>query len=577
INKNGGIYAGLDRIEARARIIEDLDKLSLLVKIEEIKHNVGKCYRCKNTIEPLTSSQWFVKMEELAKPAIDVVKKGEINFVPERFSKTYLNWMENVHDWCISRQLWWGHRIPAFYCDDCDTMTVSKKDIKVCPHCGSKKIHQDEDVLDTWFSSALWPFSTLGFPDKTEDLKYFYPTSVLVTGYDIIFFWVARMIFSGLHHMKEIPFKTVFLHGIVRDDQGRKMSKSLGNGIDPLEIIDEYGADALRFTLATGNSPGNDMRFYKERVEASGNFANKLWNAARFTLMNVTIDKITIPNISELHIEDRWILSKLNTLILEYTENLDKYEIGIAAAKLYDFTWEIFCDWYIELLKPRLYNKEDIKSNISAQNTICYVLMNILKLLHPIMPFITEEIWQCLPVITESIMISKFPTYNKEYYSKEIEIDMERVMGAIRNIRAIRTQMNVLPSKKTKLFIETSHRKLFNDVAPFFEKLAFASETSISESFLIKNAVTVICDGAKIFIPLEELVDVKEEIARLTLEVAKFDSEILRIEKKLSNEGFISKAPANVIDEEKAKLEKYTQMKNDSVTALNKYNKLQSN
>ncbi|MBO5955878.1 MAG: valine--tRNA ligase, partial [Clostridia bacterium] len=559
INAFGGKYQGMDRYEARKAMIEDLDALGLLVKIEEHSHNVGQCYRCGTTVEPITSNQWFVKMGPLAEPAVEVVKNGDVAFIPERFSKTYMNWMENVHDWCISRQLWWGHRIPAFYCQDCGEMTVSKTDIDTCPKCGGK-VKQEDDVLDTWFSSALWPFSTLGWPDKTEDLDYFYPTSVLVTGYDIIFFWVARMIFSGLEHMNKEPFKHVYIHGLVRDSQGRKMSKSLGNGIDPLEIVEQYGADALRFTLATGNSPGNDMRFYMERVEASRNFANKIWNASRFVMMNLSINKNELPDLSKLHIEDKWILHKYNELVREVTENLDKYELGIAVQKLYDFIWDEFCDWYIELVKPRFQETGD--SNETAQKVLTYVLSNTLKLLHPFMPFITEEIWQALPHDGESIMISEWPKYNEALVNTAAEQDMTVIMEAIKGVRNVKNEMNVPPSKKVKLFVVTEEADLFKQATAFLEKLASASEVDIraQKDGIPENVVSVVNPKAEILLPLDELVDKEKEIERLTKEKAKLEGEIKRVEGKLSNKGFTDKAPASVVEEERQKGEKYKAM-----------------
>ena len=559
INAYGGKYQGMDRYEARKAMIADLDELGLLVKIEEHTHNVGQCYRCGTTVEPITSNQWFVKMEPLAKPAVEVVKKGDVSFIPERFSKTYMNWMENVHDWCISRQLWWGHRISAFYCQDCGEMTVSKTDIDTCPKCGGA-VKQEDDVLDTWFSSALWPFSTLGWPEKTEDLDYFYPTSVLVTGYDIIFFWVARMIFSGLEHIGKEPFKHVYIHGLVRDSQGRKMSKSLGNGIDPLEIVEQYGADALRFTLATGNSPGNDMRFYMERVEASRNFANKIWNASRFVMMNLSIDKNELPDLSKLHIEDKWILHKYNELVREVTENLDKYELGIAVQKLYDFIWDEFCDWYIELVKPRFSETGD--SNETAQKVLTYVLSNTLKLLHPFMPFITEEIWQALPHEGESIMISEWPKYNEALVNVEAEQDMTVIMEAIKGVRNVKNEMNVPPSKKVKLFVVTEAEGLFTQATAFLEKLASASEVDIRahKAGIPENVVSVVNPKAEILLPLDELVDKEKEIERLTKEKAKLEGEIKRVEGKLSNKGFTDKAPAAVVEEERQKGEKYKAM-----------------
>ncbi len=571
INSYGGKYEGMDRYEARREMVKDLDELGLLVKIEEHSHNVGQCYRCGTTVEPLTSNQWFVKMQPLAERAIEVVKNGETSFIPDRFSKTYMNWMENVHDWCISRQLWWGHRIPAFYCTDCGEMTVSKTDIDKCPKCGGK-VKQEDDVLDTWFSSALWPFSTLGWPDKTADLEYFYPTSVLVTGYDIIFFWVARMIFSGLEHMDQVPFKHVYIHGLVRDSQGRKMSKSLGNGIDPLEIVDKYGADALRFTLATGNSPGNDMRFYIERVEASRNFANKIWNASRFVMMNLSIEKCELPEKDKLHIEDRWILHRYNELVREVTENLEKYELGIAVQKLYDFIWDEFCDWYIEFVKPRFFAEGD--SNQTAQKVLTYVLSNTLKLLHPFMPFITEEIWQALPHDGESIMISDWPKASSKLCDAKAEAEMISIMDAIKGIRNVRNEMNVPPSKKVKLFVVTKEKALFEQVGVFFEKLASASEIEICEdkTGLPENTVSVVTANAEILLPMDELVDREKEIERLTKEKIKLEGEIKRVEGKLSNKGFTDKAPASVVEEERLKGEKYKAMLDKVLESLEKMN-----
>ncbi len=559
VSKEGGVYAGLDRYEARKKIVEDLEAQGYLVEIEEHSHNVGQCYRCGTTVEPITSKQWFVKMEPLAKDAIRVVEDREVEFIPDRFSKTYMHWMENVKDWCISRQLWWGHRIPAFYCLDCGETTVSKEDITVCPKCGGK-VKQDEDVLDTWFSSALWPFSTLGWPEKTADLDYFYPTSVLVTGYDIIFFWVARMIVSGLEHLNEAPFKHIYIHGLVRDSQGRKMSKPLGNGIDPLEIVEKYGADALRFTLATGNSPGNDMRFYIERVEASRNFANKIWNASRFVLMNLDIEKNELPELDKLSIEDKWILSKYNTLVKEVTDNLEKYELGIAVSKLYDFIWDEFCDWYIELVKPRFFEKGE--SNQTAQMVLTYVLSNTLKLLHPFMPFITEEIWQALPHDGESIMVSDFPVYDEKLDFLEAEKEMTLIMEAIKGVRNVRNEMNVPPSKKTKLYIVTENEKVFSLGKVFFEKLASASEAVIQKdkAGIPENAVSVVTEGAELYLPVDELVDKEKELERLTKEKEKLEGEIKRVEGKLSNKGFTDKAPAKVVEEERQKGEKYKEM-----------------
>ncbi len=569
INHFGGKYEGMDRYEARRAIVEDLDKEGLLVKVAPHTHNVGCCYRCGTTVEPITSKQWFVKMQPLAEPAAKAVEDGETRFIPERFTKTYMHWMENVHDWCISRQLWWGHRIPAFYCEKCGKTTVSKEDITVCPHCGGS-VKQDEDVLDTWFSSALWPFSTLGWPDKTKELEHFYPTSVLVTGYDIIFFWVARMIFSGIEHTGEVPFKDVYIHGLVRDSQGRKMSKSLGNGIDPLEIIDEYGADALRFTLATGNSPGNDMRFYIERVESSRNFANKIWNASRFVLMNLSIDECELPSLDKPEISDRWILSRYNDLVREVTENLDKYELGIAVSKLYDFIWDSFCDWYIELVKPRFF--EEGESNITAQRVLVYVLSNTLKLLHPFMPFITEEIWQALPHDGESIMITDFPVYNSEFKNETAENEMQKIMDAIKGIRNIRNEMNVPPSKKAALYIVTDEADTFGKGDMFFKKLASASEVFVvgDKNGLPENSVSVVVPGAEIILPLDELVDKEKELERLNKEKKRLESEIKRVEGKLSNKGFTDKAPAKVVEEERKKGDKYSEMLKTVLESLEK-------
>ena len=560
MNEYAGKYCGMDRYECRKAMVSDLEEMGLLVKVEDHSHNVGVCYRCGTSVEPIISKQWFVKMKPLAEPAIEAVKNGDTKFVPERFSKTYMNWMENVLDWCISRQLWWGHRIPAFYCDDCGKTTVSKEDITVCPHCGGK-VHQDENVLDTWFSSALWPFSTLGWPEKTPELDYFYPTSVLVTGYDIIFFWVSRMIFSALEHTGQVPFKHVFIHGLVRDAQGRKMSKSLGNGIDPLEIIDKYGADALRFTLATGNAPGNDMRFYIERVEASRNFANKIWNASRFALMNLDINENKLPDKSELQLEDKWILSKYNTLCREVTENLDKFELGVAVSKLYDFIWDNLCDWYIELIKPRLFDNENPTAK-TAQYVLTYVLSGTMKLLHPFMPFITEEIWQHLPHDGESIVISDYPKYSDSLSFPDDEKKMELIMNTVSAIRLRRNEMNVPPSKKAKLIIVTEKDDIFAQGKAFYEKLASASETVIqnSKNNIPENAVNIVVDSAEIYIPMGELIDKDKELKRLFDEKKRLESEIDRVNKKLSNSGFVAKAPKNVIDEEKAKGEKYSKM-----------------
>ena len=541
-------------------MIKDLDEMGLLVKVEDHSHNVGQCYRCGTTVEPIISKQWFVKMNSLAQPAIDAVKKKDTEFVPEHFEKVYFHWLENIRDWCISRQLWWGHRIPAFYCDDCGEMVVTKEDGAVCSKCG-KPMRQDPDTLDTWFSSALWPFSTLGWPDKTEDLSYFYPTSVLVTGYDIIPFWVMRMMFSGIEHTGEVPFKYVFIHGLVRDAQGRKMSKSLGNGVDPLEVIDEFGADALRFTLATGNSPGNDMRFSTERVTASRNFANKIWNASRFVQMNLTIYELCVPAASELALEDKWILDKLNRLVSEVTENLDKFELGVAVAKLYDFIWDEFCDWYIELVKPRLYDTEN-PTNKTAQQVLSYVLSNTLKLLHPFMPFITEEIWLSLPHEGESIVIANWPIADDTLSFPAEAAQMEMMKGALKAVRNKRAEMNIPPSKKAAMFIVTDHTELFQNGAVFFQKLASASDVTVlkDKSTVGENTVAVIVDGAQIYIPLGELVDFEKELKRLEEEKKHLLGEIKRVEGKLSNKGFVDKAPARVVEEEKAKGEKYREM-----------------
>ena len=576
MNAYAGKYEGMDRYECRKALVADLETMGYLIKTVPHAHNVGSCYRCKTTVEPLTSNQWFVKMEPLAKPALEVVRDGRVKFEPERFSKTYVNWMENVHDWCISRQLWWGHRIPAFYCDSCGEMTVSKTDITVCPKCGGA-VRQENDVLDTWFSSALWPFSTLGWPDETAELKKYYPTSVLVTGYDIIFFWVARMIFSGLEHMGEEPFHTVFIHGLVRDAQGRKMSKSLGNGIDPLEIIDKYGADALRYALATGNSPGNDMRFSDEKIEAARNFANKLWNASRFVRMNLTIDEVKLPEASALAKEDKWILNEFNKLVKSVTSALDKFEVGVALSSVYDFTWDVFCDWYIELTKSRL-SEKDTEGNVTAQNVLAYVLTGTLKLLHPFMPFITEEIYQSLPHEDESIMISAYPAFDDALCFEADAEAMSKVIAAIKAIRARRNEMNIVPSRKAKVYIATKHTDAFNEkTAVFFGRLASASEVEITdrpETFegvvSADNAVQIITDSATIFLPLADLVDTEKEIARLEGEQKKLNGEIERLEKKLSNEGFVAKAPAAVVDAERAKLAKYRENLEGVLTALAK-------
>lgn len=569
INSYGGKYEGLDRYEARKQMVDDLKEQGYLVKVVPHKHNVGQCYRCSTTVEPITSKQWFVKMKPLAEKAIKVVEDGTVKFVPDRFSKTYLNWMENVHDWCISRQLWWGHRIPAYYCTKCNETIVCKEEVTKCPHCGAD-VKQDPDVLDTWFSSALWPFSTLGWPEKTKDLDYFFPTSVLVTGYDIIFFWVARMIFSSLEHTGKEPFKHVLIHGLVRDSQGRKMSKSLGNGIDPIEIIDQYGADALRFTLATGNSPGNDMRFYEKKVESSRNFANKIWNASRFLLMNMDIDEIKLPSEDKLRTEDKWILSAFNSVCKEVNENIDKFELGVAVNKIYDFIWDNYCDWYIELVKPRLYAKDG--SETEAQQVLCYVLVNSLKLLHPFMPFVTEEIFSYLPTGEESIMISRYPEYDEKLCYPDDEKKMQIIMEAIKGIRNVRSLMNVVPSKKAKVIIVTSNKDVFASSDQFFEKLAGASDVVIQsdKSGIDDNAVTTVVEGAEIFIPFDELVDRQKELERLTSEKKNLEAEIKRVEGKLSNAGFVAKAPQKVVDEERAKGEKYTQMLEKVIESIEK-------
>lgn len=560
VNENGGKYQGLDRYECRKAVLRDLEEGGYLVKTEDHEHNVGTCYRCGTTVEPMTSAQWFVKMAPLAKPAMDVVHDGRVKFVPGRFANTYLRWMENVHDWCISRQLWWGHRIPAYYCEDCGEMTVAKEDVTVCPKCGGTHIHQEEDVLDTWFSSALWPFSTLGWPEKTRELDYFYPTSVLVTGYDIIFFWVARMIFSGMEQMHEEPFKTVYIHGLVRDAQGRKMSKSLGNGIDPLEIIEQYGADALRFTLVTGNSPGNDMRFSTEKVEASRNFANKIWNASRFIQMNLTIDNAELP--ADLALEDKWILHKYNELVKAVTENIDKYELGIAVQKLYDFIWDNFCDWYIEIVKPRLQNHDDVAANERAQKVLCYVLRGTMQLLHPFMPFITESIWQALPHEGPSIMVSKWPEYQTELcFAAEAE-QVETMMDTIRAIRARRAEMNVPPSKRAQVILLTDERAAYEAGILFFSKLAYASEVTFADA-MPENAdsmVSVVTKGATAYMPMGELIDFEKERERLNKEKAKVQKDLDFVNKKLNNPGFVAKAPAAVVEQEREKVAKLEEL-----------------
>lgn len=550
-------YAGMDRYEARKAIVEDLQAEGALVEIEDYSHNVGTCYRCGTTVEPRVSKQWFVKMEPLAKPAVEVVRNGEVKFVPERFDKTYFHWMENIKDWCISRQLWWGHRIPAYYCDDCGEVMVSAQEVHTCSKCGSNHVHQDPDTLDTWFSSALWPFSTLGYPDDTKELEYFYPTDTLVTGYDIIFFWVARMIFSGVEHMGQVPFHTVLIHGLVRDAQGRKMSKSLGNGIDPLLVIDQYGADALRFTLATGNAPGNDMRFSDEKVKASRNFANKLWNAARFVLMYLGND-YSYPGLpKDLAIEDKWILSKVNTLAKEVTVNLERFELGIAVAKLYDFIWDVFCDWYIEIAKIRLQSGEGADT---AKAVLVYVLTDILKLLHPFMPFITEEIYQAIPHDTESIMISKWPEYDPTLSFADEEAQMEKIMDAIRAIRNRRAEMNIPPSKKSKVYVETAFSDVFAVGSEFIKRLAYASDVEIADGFGdLGNTVTIVTNDAKIYIPLGDLVDFEAEAKRLQKELAAAEEKLAFINKKLDNPGFVNKAPEKVVQQNRDEAAKLTE------------------
>ena len=558
INENGGKYNGMDRYECRKALVKDLEEQGYLVKTEPYSHNVGTCYRCHNDVEPLISAQWFVKMKPLAEEAIRVVKDGTIKFVPERFSKTYLNWMENVHDWCISRQLWWGHQIPAWYCDECGHINVSREDPTKCEKCGCTHLTRDEDVLDTWFSSGLWPFSTLGWPDlDSEDLKYWYPTTDMVTGYDIIFFWVARMVVSGMEQMKKEPFKTVFIHGLVRDDKGRKMSKSLGNGIDPLEMAEKYGADALRFNLITGNSPGNDMRFYVEKCEAMRNFANKIWNASRYVLMNLTVEETGLPDAADLEIEDKWVLTKLNTLIKEVTENMDAYELGVASAKVYDFIWDTYCDWYIELTKARLYGENE-KSKLAAQKVLVYVLDQFLRLLHPFMPFITEEIWQAIPHEGKFLMLADWPKYDEILNFGAEAAHMESVMNAIRSIRNRRAEMNVPPSKKSTLYVVSDKGEIFRQGEGFICRLAYADKVIICETDPEghENMVCVVTNDAKLYIPLEELIDFEKELARLEKEKANCLKQIAMFEGKLSNEAFVSRAPEKVVAEQREKLEK---------------------
>ena len=577
INENGGKYNGMDRYECRKAIVKDLEEQGYLIKTEPYSHNVGTCYRCHNDVEPLISAQWFVKMEPLAKEAIRVVNDGTIKFVPERFTKTYINWMENVHDWCISRQLWWGHQIPAWYCDECGHINVKREDPTECEKCGCKHLTREEDVLDTWFSSALWPFSTMGWPDKdAADLNYWYPTSVMVTGYDIIFFWVARMIFSGMEQMKKEPFKTVFIHGLVRDDKGRKMSKSLGNGIDPLEMAEKYGADALRFNLITGNSPGNDTRFYVEKCEAMRNFANKIWNASRFVMMNLTIDRVELPE--QLELEDKWVLSKLNTLVKEVTDNMDAFEIGVASAKVYDFIWDTYCDWFIELCKARL-TGEDERSKVNAQNVLCYVLIETLKLLHPFMPFITEEIYQALPHTAEDkgefIMLQKWPEYRAELSFPQEEEAMGLIIDAITAIRARRNEMNVAPSKKVHYTIATAHAETFARGIPFFKRLASASDVTVADANIPTpdGSIEVVTHAARVLMPLAELVDFEKELARIAKEKANAEKQLAGIENKLSNQGFIAKAPEAVVNgarEDAAKLRALIEKLDASAAAMKK-------
>ncbi len=565
INENGGKYKGLNRNEARKKIVEDLKQEDYLLKIEDHEHSVGHCERCGTTIEPIISKQWFVKMEPLAKPALEAYNNGELNFIPKRFGKIYSHWLENIRDWCISRQLWWGHRLPAYYCEDCNEVIVSKEEPKKCTKCNSSNVYQDTDTLDTWFSSALWPFSTLGWPEETEEYEYFYPTNALVTGYDIIFFWVARMVFSAIEQTDKLPFKDVFLTGLILDEQGIKMSKSLGNGIDPLEVIDEYGADALRFTLITGNTPGNDIRFSIDKVEASRNFANKLWNATRFVMMNLD-EKVVKEDLSldDLEEEDKWILSRMNTVIKEVTDNLNKYEIGIAAQKIYDFIWEEYCDWYIEIVKPRLYDEKS-KTNEVAQKILLLVLKNILKLLHPFMPFITEEIWNHLPHIEEKLIVSDWPVYDERYSFEEAERRLKYIMEAIKGIRNARAEMNVKPSKKSKVIFVTEDESVVEILdygKRYFMNLAYAEEIDIrnNNKGLGEDNIGIVVEKAEIYLPLEDLIDFEKEIERLEREKEKLESELKRVEGKLSNENFVNKAPKNIVDKEKAKKLKYDDM-----------------
>lgn len=565
-----GKYAGMDLYECRKAIVKDLEEGGYLVKVEPMKHNVGSCYRCHTTVEPRVSKQWFVKMEPLAKPAIDIVRDGTVKFIPDRMSKVYFNWMDNIKDWCISRQLWWGHRIPAWYCPDCGELIVTREDPDACPKCGCQNLSQDPDTLDTWFSSALWPFSTLGWPDKTPEIEHYYPTNTLVTGYDIIFFWVARMIFSACEYTGEQPFDTVLIHGLVRDAQGRKMSKSLGNGIDPLEIIDKYGADALRFALATGNSPGNDMRFSDEKVEASRNFANKIWNAARFILMNLDENEPAPHLPDELALEDKWILSQYNTVVKEVTDNLEKFELGMAVQKLYDFIWDVFCDWYIELAKIRL--QQGGEAAKPARAVLVYVMSNTLKLLHPFMPFITEEIWQTLPHNGEAILVSPWPVYDAALAFSQEEAKMERIMRAIRAVRNRRSEMNVPPSKKAHVYIETADEETFRGAALFFQRLAYASDVTVGTSFEIPGSVLIVADSARLYIPMGELVDLEAEKTRLHKELENTQKQLAGVQAKLNNEQFVSKAPAPIVQNQRdtaAKLEEKIQMLEQSLAEMN--------
>ena len=572
INENGGKYAGMSGMDARKQIVEELKEQGFLVKVEPIKHNVGSCYRCSTVVEPRVSKQWFVKMKPLAEPAIDRVKNGEVKFVPERFGKIYYHWMENIKDWCISRQLWWGHRIPAWYCPDCGEMTVAREEPHSCPKCGSNNLKQDEDTLDTWFSSALWPFSTLGWPDQTEDLKYFYPTDTLVTSYDIIFFWVARMIFSAIEQTGEVPFKTVLIHGLMRDSQGRKMSKSLGNGVDPLDIVDKYGADALRFMLATGNSPGNDMRFSAEKTESSRNFANKIWNAARFILMNLEGHEVKNELPADLALEDKWIVNSFNNVAKEITENLEHFELGIAVQKLYDFIWDEFCDWYIEIAKIRLYSEEE-KTAQNARQVLVWVMTGTLQLLHPFMPFITEEIWQSLPHDGESIMVSKWPEYEEAHSFPQAAEEMRRIMDAVRAVRNRRSEMNVPPSRKTHLYIATESQDTFREGSAIMEKLAYANKIEVGSEYNLEGAVTIVTADARVYIPMDELVDKKAELERLTRELESAKKQYDNAAAKLTNEKFMSKAPENVVEgvrQNAAKLGEHIALIESSIKELQK-------